>query len=198
MPPLTEIVKHLIIINILVFIAYQTPLVAYLPDPTLYWPGNAQRFKPFQLVTHMFMHGSPSHLFFNMFGLYIFGCMVERSLGAQKFLKLYLISGFGAMLAHIGIQYFLHFSYGQSLFAGAIGASGAIMGVTIAYAVMFPNQKLMLLFPPIPIKAKYLAMAYVAYDLFTGLSATNDGVAHWAHLGGAVTGFILMKSWLKR
>ena len=92
----------------------------------------------------------------------------------------------------------MHFSYNQIRFLGAVGASGAIMGVTIAYAVMFPNHKLMLLFPPIPIKAKYLAIAYVAMDLYSGMSGADNGVANWAHLGGALTGFILMRMWLKK
>ncbi len=197
MPPITDIVKHLIILNVLVFIAYQTALANYMPDPALYWPQDA-RFKPFQLVTHMFSHGSPRHLLFNMFGLYIFGSMVERAIGSQKFLKLYLLCGLGSLVAHIAIQYYMHFSYNQIRFLGAVGASGAIMGVTIAYAVMFPNHKLMLLFPPIPIKAKYLAIAYVAMDLYSGMSGADNGVANWAHLGGALTGFILMRMWLKK
>ena len=199
MPPITDIVKHLIILNVLVFIAYQTPIANYLPDLALYWPQDDQ-FKPYQLVTHMFMHSlvSPRHLIFNMFGLYIFGSMVERVLGASRFLKLYLICGLGSLIAHILIQYYLNINYGQIHFPGVVGASGAIMGITIAYAVMFPNHKLMLLFPPIPIKAKYLAAAFIIIDLYSGLSGSQNGVANWAHLGGALTGFIMMRTWLKK
>ncbi|MBT8234310.1 MAG: rhomboid family intramembrane serine protease [Saprospiraceae bacterium] len=197
MPPISDIVKHLIIINVLVFFAYNSVLGTYIPDLSIYWPEDP-RFKPFQIVTHMFHHYNLRHVGFNMFALYIFGSMVERALGPKRFLQLYLLSGFGAFLAHVGIQYFMHFNYNINGFVGALGASGAVMGVTIAYAVLFPNHKLLLLIPPIPIKAKYLALAYVAYDLYSGLSGADNGVANWAHLGGALTGFLLVKYLLKR
>lgn len=143
------------------------------------------------------MHASTMHIFFNMFALYVFGPLVERYANPKRFLTLYLASGFGAVFLHQLIM-FLQFSTNDiSQFPPAVGASGAVMGVLVAFAVLYPNIKLMLLFPPIPVKAKYLAMAYVAIDLFSGISGYNTGVANWAHLGGALTGFLLTHFWIK-
>lgn len=197
MPPITDIVKHLILINVIVFLAVAfSPLGRYIPDLAVFWVKDP-RFQPYQLVSHMFMHANMTHLFFNMFALYVFGPMVERYAGPKKFLSLYFAAGAGSVLAHLGIMFFQNSVYGIQLFPPAVGASGAIMGVLVAFAVLYPNVRLMLLFPPIPIKAKYLAMAYVAIDLFSGVSGYNTGVANWAHLGGAVTGFIFTSIWIK-
>ena len=108
------------------------------------------------------------------------------------------MSGVGAFLAHIGIQYFQYSSTGIVDFPPAVGASGAIMGAVISFTVLFPNVKLFLLFPPIPIKAKYLGIGYVLIDLFSGIGGFQPGVANFAHLGGAVVGFLLTYFWIKR
>lgn len=198
MPPLSETVKHLIIINVLVFVAFMFPISFSFPDFRLFWPGYTDYFKPYQLVTHMFHHASPRHLLFNMFGLYIFGSIVEYSKGNRKFLLLYLLSGIGSLLLHIAIQYYMHFYQGVNSFAPALGASGAVMGVVMAYAVLFPERKLNLIFPPISIKAMYVALIFVAIDLFGGFSGVQNGIANWAHLGGAATGLFIGWLWTKR
>ena len=196
MPPITDIVKHLIIINVIIFLAAASPLGEYFPNLSVHWLKDP-RFQPYQLVSHMFMHGSPAHLFFNMFALYVFGPMVERYATQRRFLILYLASGFGAVLLHMIIM-FIQFNYqGVMAFPPAVGASGAIMGILVSFAVLFPNVRLMLLIPPIPVKAKYLAMVYVAIDLFSGISGYSPGIANWAHLGGALTGFLLTSLWIK-
>lgn len=188
---LTPVVKNLLIINVIVYFA-ATTLPQIIPDLAMYFPMMEQ-FKPYQIVTHFFMHGSPRHLLFNMMGLFFLGPMVERTLGNKNFLILYLASAFGALIAHLGVDFYQYSSMGISRFPGVVGASGAIYGVVIAFATLFPNTKLMLLFPPIPIKAKYLGIGYIAYDLYQGVMGSNTGVAHFAHLGGAITGFFLIK-----
>ena len=197
MPPITDIVKHLIIINVIIFVAVMfSPLGKYVPALEVYWFKDP-RFSPYQLVTHMFMHASPGHLFFNMFALYVFGPLVERYANPNRFLTLYLASGFGAVALHMFIMFLQYQNYDVTSFPPAVGASGAVMGILVAFAVLFPNIRLMLLFPPIPVKAKYLAMAYVAIDLFSGISGYDNGIANWAHLGGALTGFLLTAFWIK-
>lgn len=187
---LTDVVKHLLILNILLFIIVSLPIAQHFPDLALYYPGDT-RFRPYQLVTHMFMHASQSHIFFNMFGLFMFGPHVERYMGSKNFFILYFLSGFGALLAHFAVQYSLVSGMDVTQLRGMVGASGALMGVVIAFATIYPNMKLMLIFPPIPIKAKYMALFYVGIDLFSGITGAQANVANFAHLGGALTGFIL-------
>jgi len=191
MSRLTEVVKHLLIINVLVYFG-ATMVLPQIGIPTrmlyLFYPGT-EPFQPFQLITHMFMHGSTTHILFNMMSLFFLGPMVEQALGSKRFLTFYLLSGVGAMLLHLGIDYF------SVQHIPVVGASGAIMGVFVAFAVLFPDVKLMLLFPPIPIKAKYMMMALIAFDLFSGISGMSTGIAHFAHLGGVLAGFIMMYYW---
>ena len=163
----------------------------------IYWLEDP-RFEPFQIVTHMFVHNNQMHLLFNMFALYMFGSMVEHTIGSKRFLSLYFSAGLGAVILHQVIMFFQHSYYGVNAFGGAAGASGAVMGVLVSFAVLFPNARLMLLFPPIPIKAKYLALALVAIDLFFGISGVDNNVGNWAHLGGALTGFLLTLYWFRR
>ncbi len=195
MPQLTDVVKHLLIINVLLFFLATSAAGSFLPDLALYFPGDS-RFKPYQLVSHMFMHGGTQHLFFNMFGLFIFGPYVERYVGKQKFFILYLLSGVGAFVAHFAVEYFMAEGSGIGM-PGVVGASGALMGIVLAFATLFPNLRMMLIFPPIPVKAKYLALFYVALDLYSGFSGAQNNVANFAHLGGALTGFLLTYFWLK-
>lgn len=197
MPTLTEVVKHLLILNVLLFLLVNSPAGAFLPDMALYFPADT-RFSPYQLVSHMFMHANTGHIFFNMFGLYIFGPYVERYINSKNFFILYFLSGMGALLAHFGVQYFQFASLGVEHFRPVVGASGALMGIVLAFAVLFPNMKLMLIFPPIPVKAKWLALAYVCFDLYSGLTGAQANVANFAHLGGALTGFLLTYFWFKK
>ena len=184
---LTEVVKQLIIINVIIFIGTSLPMLANLRNYFILFPPSTSYFKPIQLVTHMFMHADMGHLFFNMFALYFFGPMTERVWGAKKFLVFYLLCGAGAMGLHLLIG-------GGS---PVLGASGAISGVVLAFAMLFPNAKVMLLIPPIPMKAKHMVLVFLGIDLFLGLSSYNTGIAHFAHLGGALFGFLLILFWRK-
>lgn len=167
-------------------------------------------FKPYQLITHMFAHGGFMHILFNMFGLYVFGSVLERIWGGKRFLFCYLLSGLGAAALHLAVQHFRFEHYSTMLdtergvrlyvasLSSSVGASGAVMGILAAFAYLFPNTP-MLIFPfPFPIKMVYLAIIYVGIDLFGGLAqSSGDNVAHFAHLGGAITGFILVLIWNK-
>lgn len=201
---ITEVVKHLLIINVIVFIGTQF----LLPDSrtlSLYYPAS-EHFQPYQIVSHMFMHADFGHLIFNMLTLFFLGPMVESVMGSKRFLTYYFVAGFGAMLIHL-LLWYIQFSglpaqeY-QALMGHpdvrVLGASGAIYGVLVAFAMLFPNTRLMLLFPPIPVKAKYLVIALIVFDLAFGLSGRQTGVAHFAHLGGALFGFLLLWYWKKR
>lgn len=216
---LPPIVKNLIFINVLFFLATEFLFrdVGEFGLQGIFglWPVNHENFRPYQIFTHMFTHAGIMHIFFNMFSLWMFGRMLENIWGPKKFLLFYLVCGIGSAAAHMITAYFeyrpileaLEFAkatgqteYVEHLqtFAGyAVGASGAVMGVLVGFAYLFPNTELMLLFPPIPIKAKWLILGLVAFDLFGGLGKTSDGIAHWAHLGGAAMGFILVFIWNK-
>ena len=185
MARLTDVVKNLLIINIIVFVAvwFLIPVQGIENYFILFRPGTPG-FMPVQIVTHMFSHANFQHLLFNMFGLYMFGPWVESSLGPKRFLVLYLVSGFFAS----ALQMFMSP-------VPILGASGAIFGVTTAFATMFPNVELMLLFPPIPMKAKYMAILFIGISIYSGVSGSQDGIAHFAHLGGALCGFIMIVYW---
>jgi membrane associated rhomboid family serine protease len=153
------------------------------------WPVSTGNFKIWQLVTHLFMHGGLFHLFFNMFALYMFGGMMEQLWGSKRFFNFYMICGIVAGLVHLLLEKGV---------APAVGASGAIMGLLAAFAYLFPNTPLYLMFIPIPIKAKYALPGLMALDLFGGIyQVEGDNIAHWAHLGGAAAGFILVLLWNK-
>lgn len=170
-------------------------------------------FEPYQIATHMFAHSPQTlfHILFNMFALWMFGRVLENIWGAKRFLFFYLASGVGAAALHLLIQYFRSEQLLQAIqtnspavqnllgaVAPALGASGAIMGILVAFAYLFPNTELFIMFIPIPIKAKWAVIGYVAIDLFFGIgSFGGDNVAHFAHLGGALTGFILVLIWNK-
>ena len=216
---LPPIVKNLIFINALFFLATEF-LFRDIGDHGLrgifgLWPINHENFRPYQIFTHMFTHAGLPHIFFNMFSLWMFGRTLENIWGPKKFLLFYLACGIGAAIAHMTMAYFEYkpilevlemakaagqtdyVEQLQALPIYAVGASGAVMGVLVGFAYLFPNTELLLLFPPIPIKAKWLIIAFVAFDLFGGLGKTSDGIAHWAHLGGAAMGFILVYIWNK-
>ena len=182
---ISEVVKNLIFINAIVFLALQLPLFSAFRHFFVLYPVGSEAFQPVQLVTHMFNHGNMSHLFFNMLALFFFGPDVENIWGAKKFLIYYMICGLGSMIAHVIL--------GGN--APVLGASGAISGVLIAFAWLYPDRRVMLLIPPIPMKAKYLIMIIIVMDLFLGLSHMSTGIAHFAHLGGAFFGFLLIMFW---
>jgi len=197
---LTDVVKHLLIINVLVFIAVQAVPGMWSEFLVLRVPGT-ENFNPIQVLSHMFMHADTSHLFFNMFGLFIFGPIVENRIGMKKFTKMYFIAGLGAMVLQLAVVYFEATSAGYQLSDlagyGMIGASGALMGVVAAFATLFPNMRVQLLFPPVPMKAKHMALAYVGLDLFGAFGNSGSNIAHFAHIGGAIFGFLFIKFFMK-
>ncbi|MFT6747335.1 MAG: membrane associated rhomboid family serine protease [Glaciecola sp.] len=244
-PPVT---KNLLIINVLMFLL-QNFIPAINEQLALYFFMSPD-FQSYQVLTHMFMHstGGLSHIFFNMFGVYMFGSALEQRLGSVKFFKFYLMTGFGAVILHSLsvyveqyeiIQYLevlkesmvierevvLKYLSGDdadrvlslykeqetvnsirirpedypqiySILTGrVVGASGALFGLLAGFAMLYPNQRLYLMFIPVPIKAKYFVIGYAAVELFSGVTGTMNGIAHFAHLGGALFGFIIIKFW---
>ncbi len=188
------IVKNLIIINALVFVAQLTLKQYNLTERLALWPIGSDGFEPYQIATHMFAHAPNmiGHILFNMFGLWMFGRVLENVWGPKRFLLFYFICGIAAAAAHLIIQYI------TGDFSIAVGASGAIMGIFAAFAYLFPNTELFIMFIPIPVKAKWAVLGMAAIDIFGGLGVFgNSGVAHFAHLGGALAGFILVLIWNK-
>ncbi len=195
------IVTNLVIINVLVFLLQQMmPQLFTLPDLEQLgltgalglWPIGTPYFRPYQLFTHMFTHANIGHIFFNMFTLWMFGRILENVWGPKRFLIFYIASGLGAAALHLLVEY-LTGSIGV-----AVGASGAIMGVMAAFAYLFPNTELYIMFIPVPVKAKWAVLGLAAIDLFGGVvRISGDNLAHFAHLGGAITGFIIVLIWNK-
>jgi membrane associated rhomboid family serine protease len=217
----TPVVLNLIIINVLAYIAQQISPFDVTEWGSLHY-FSSPLFKPHQLITHMFLHdkGGIGHLLFNMFALWMFGSILENYISSKKFLVFYLICGLGA-----GLLTQLTIPYSAEMFAKSaegvhaalinnadmnqivtaykneysmIGASGAIMGVMAAFAYLFPNTELFIMFIPIPIKAKYVIPGFILIDLFGGLNqSAGDNIGHFAHLGGALVGFLLILYWNK-
>ena len=233
------ITKNLIIINVLFFLAtfvFSTKGVDLSVILGAFYP-ESPNFKPWQLLTHMFMHADFSHILFNMFALWMFGSVVEQTFGPKKFLILYFLAGFGGFILFNFVNYFqiqdlkeTVQSQGiglEQIYEGAklslqrsyhtnaviessqdatallkdyitpmVGASGAIYGLLLAFAVLYPNEKLMLIFFPVPIKAKYFIPIMVLIEFYMGYKNVGN-VAHFAHLGGGLIGFLLARSWKK-
>jgi membrane associated rhomboid family serine protease len=252
------VVKNLIIINVLMLVAtfiMQQTGIDLVERLGMYYPGS-EKFRVYQIITHMFMHGGFMHLFFNMFALWMFGRVLESVWGPRRFLVYYFVTGLGAIALQMFVNY-LEISSMQHTIAAfgntpapeildkfvhkhlhnpstqlldfitnwydepsnasfaiegqkamdlilkytmdipTVGASGAVYGVLLAFGMLFPNTQLMLIFPPIPIKAKYFVIAYGAIELYLGLTKSGANVAHFAHLGGMLFGFFLIKYWNK-
>jgi len=187
MVQISDIVKHIIILNVLMFVLANTPVAQFLPDLSLHYPG-LESFKPYQVISHMFMHGGPRHLIFNMLGLLFIGPTVERTVGKKRFFILYFACGLGAVILRSWAQY----TGLTSPMIPAVGASGAVLGVVAAFAIMYPKQPLYLMFIPIPIKAMYLVGGFFVWDLYCAVTGAASGIAHFAHLGGAITAFVLV------
>ncbi len=227
-PPVT---KNLIIINVVMLLLtiisermFRVNLNAtlgmfYIQSPL---------FKPWQIVTHMFMHGGITHIFFNMYALWIFGKTLESVWGSKRFLIYYLATGLGAAFFHQLVNYIQFapdvlavkaaysvdrvnmtllneilqpgnqfYQIGRELIRPTVGASGAVYGVLLAFGMLFPNTPLFLMFIPIPIKAKWLVIGFGALELFLGLTQSGGNIAHFAHLGGMIVGFFLIRYWNK-
>lgn len=205
-------IKNLIIINVLVMIMtslnqdlmYEKFALFYPTSPFFHW------WQPF---THMFMHGGFWHLFFNMYTLFIFGSVLERVWGTKKFLLFYFVTGFGAAAIHTGVEWIQMQTWMTQAAEGSmaaqasihalkmtptVGASGAIYGVLMGYAMLYPDSILTLIFPPISLKAKWFVLIFAAIELLTGVTGTGGSIAHFAHLGGLIFGFILIMYWKKK
>lgn len=220
--PSTPITTNLIIINCLMLLA--TTVLEPRGINLTQWLGlhyyDAEQFHPLQAFSYMFMHANFSHLFSNMFSLFMFGRLLEMVWGGPRYLIYYLVTGVGAaitqqlawrfgiidtMLTDIRLQDEA-FTYGQFVEIAhtslnqliTVGASGSVFGILLAFGMMFPNSTIYLLFPPMPLKAKWLVIGYGIFELFAGLAGTTgDNVAHFAHLGGMVFGFVLILLWRK-
>lgn len=217
------VIKNLIIINGLVFLAQYTlgqQVDLKLQDLLGLHDLHSTLFRPHQLVTYMFLHGGWEHIFFNMFALWMFGAVLENYWGGKRFLIFYMISGIGAGLLHLAVLYHemapiadqIHYqiqglpldqqqellnSVQNPLNGATIGASGAIFGCLAAFGYLFPNQYIYLYFF-VPIKVKWAVLGYAAIELFSGIRASaGDNVAHWAHLGGGLVGLLLVIYWNK-
>lgn len=236
---MTDAVKHLLIINVLMFVGTMTVGSGLFYDYFALFPLKNEMFQPWQMLTHMFMHGDLRHILFNMFALWMFGTAVEQVFGTKKFIIFYLLAGLGAAVIQLA---YLHFQYNSGLdvlsAAGfdssgvistlnegkyntgwesvlgnkledfissfntsMVGASGAIMGVLVAFGMLFPNSKLMLIFLPVPVKAKYFIPVIIGLDLISALTGQSfmspNNTAYVAHLGGALTGFLMVYFWKK-
>ena len=156
------------------------------------WPAGVpgSPFMPWQLVSYSFLHGDLTHIFFNMFGLWMFGRELELMMGQKRFLTYYFTCVIGAAL----VQLIVAGSQGGGLYP-TIGASGGVFGILLAYGMAFPNRMIMLMFPPIPMKAKYFVLFYGLLELYLGVSGNAPGVANFAHLGGMLFGFLLLRYW---
>jgi len=198
---MTPVVKNLVIINALVFLA-QSAMPGLEPLLMGHYPFGAN-FEPWQVITHMFMHGSLTHIFFNMFALVVFGSALERAWGSKRFLQYYMLCGIGAFFIYEATVGYEVFQLTESIIydglAGrVVGASGCVYGLLLGFGMLFPNTELILLFPPIPIKAKYFVIIYGLIELSLAMSnSPGDNVAHVAHLGGMLFGFLLIKQWQK-
>jgi membrane associated rhomboid family serine protease len=210
----TPVVLNLIIINVLVFFAQMafggSSETNQVYDLFALHHYKAEVFRPYQIVTHMFMHGGIFHLLFNMFALWMFGTNIERVWGPKRFLIFYLICGLGAALAQMGSYMFDWWDIDQlqltadqmALYqerlrvTATVGASGAIMGVLAAFGYLFPNTQLIIFPIPIPVKAKWAIMGIIALDVFGGISKIpGDNIAHFAHIGGALIGLLIVWIW---
>lgn len=226
---MTPVVKNIILLNVVVFVAYYIGARAFNIDLReilgIYFP-KSESFTPIQIISHMFTHADFMHIFFNMYALFIFGQALENVWGPKRFLTYYFVTGLGALFLHesvIAIQYTylsrmltpeavqtvinegMSGEYSnivmQSLQAllntPTMGASGAVFGILLAFGVLFPNTQLMIIFPPIPIRAKYFVLIYGALELILAFTQEGSNIAHFAHIGGMLFGYLLIRYWRK-
>ncbi len=202
MPPA---VKWLLTANIVVFVAQHLreslmlkwfALWPNLHTEIAFYPDGSPTgvsFMPWQLVTYAFMHSTSSftHILFNMFGIWMFGQTLERHMGTKLFTIYYFVCILGAAFLHLA------YAWSSGSYAPVLGASGAVFGILLAYGVLFPRERIILIFFPVPIEARYFVAFYGLFELLSGLSRANDGIAHFAHLGGMLFGFFLLRYWIR-
>lgn len=214
-PPIT---LNLIIANFVVWLACAILPIgdAIREYGMLYWVGS-EKFHLYQFFTYMFLHADFSHMFFNMFSLWMFGRTLEIDLGPKKFLTYFFVCGVGAALLHMGVAAVEWLNIKSHIAAEAaamgvsaaqlankiftnhamLGASGAVMGVVMSFGVLHPNAMVMLMFPPIPMKAKWFVLVFLVIEFSAGVVGVSDSVAHFAHLGGMLWGWLLLRYWKK-
>lgn len=204
--------KNIIIINVLVMIMTSLSGDFMYENFALFYP-TSPFFRWWQPVTHMFMHGGFWHLFFNMYTLYFFGRVLEERWGAKKFLVFYFVTGLGAALIHTGVEWIQMQGWMEQVAEGVlaaqakihalkmtptVGASGAIYGVLMGFAMLYPDAILSLVFPPVSMKAKWFVLIFGGIELLTGITGVGGGIAHFAHLGGLIFGYLLIMYWKKK
>jgi Uncharacterized membrane protein (homolog of Drosophila rhomboid) len=206
-PPVT---RTILIINVIMFVATLVNEPFMIKTFAMFYPGSPL-FRWWQPLTHMFMHGGWWHILFNMYTLVMFGMVVERVLGTKKFLILYFVTGLGAVALHTGVEWLDIRRPGGDRPAWSrsptsltcsvprlVGASGAVYGVLVAFAMLYPEARMTLIFPPVTLDAKWMVAIFIGIELITGITGTQVGIAHFAHLGGALFGFLLILYWRKR
>ena len=205
-PPVT---RSILIINVIMFVATLVNENFMIKTFAMFYPASPL-FRWWQPLTHMFMHGGWWHILFNMYTLVMFGMVVERVLGTKKFLILYFVTGLGAVALHTGVEWLdIHRLAASSDLAAQsdiidmlrtpmVGASGAVYGVLVAFAMLYPEARMTLIFPPVTLDAKWMVAIFIGIELVTGITGTQVGIAHFAHLGGALFGFLLIWYWRKR
>ena len=184
LPPVTQ---ALIIINVLAFLL-QSLLGDGLTAALALWPFGTY-FMPWQIISYAFLHGSTTHLLFNMFGVYMFGSDLERVWGSRRYLTFYMVSAIAAAIAQQIVS-----SLSGAVYP-TVGASGAVFGLLLGFAMVFPRRMVVPLFPPIPMRAPIFVALYGGLELFLGVTGTQAGVAHFAHLGGMAGGYLLLRYW---
>ncbi len=195
------VTRNLLYLNVIMFVATLINEDFMIGTFAMFYPESPY-FHWWQPFTHMFMHSGFWHILFNMYTLVMFGSVVERALGTKDFIAFYLITGLGAVALHTGVEW-LEITYlGGNLTAAMVtpmvGASGAIYGVLVAFAMLYPEARLTLIFPPITLDAKWWVGIFVALELFLGVTGTQISIAHFAHLGGALFGFLLIRHWRRK
>jgi len=208
------VIKNIIIINAFMLILTMINREFMIEHFALFYPASAF-FKPWQILTHIFMHGNFGHLLFNMYALWMFGSVLEQLWGPKKFLLYYLVTGLGAAALHMGVQWIEASTlfnainengpdamnalarYRILMNTPTVGASGAVYGILLAYGMLFPNNELRIIFLPIALKAKYFVIIFAVIELILGLVGGGN-IAHFAHLGGMIFGYFLIRYWKKR
>jgi membrane associated rhomboid family serine protease len=188
MPPVTKI---LLIANVAIFLA-QLAIGDLLVAWFGLWPFQSG-FLPWQVITYSFLHGNELHIAVNMLGVYMFGSEVERVLGSRRYFTYYFVSVLAAAAAQLAMS-----ALSQGPAVPTVGASGGVFGLLLAYGMFFPRRIVMLIFPPIPMQARFFVVAYAALELYLGVTGTQAGVAHFAHLGGMAGGYLLLRHWRRR
>ena len=195
------VTRNLLYLNVILFVATLINEDFMIGTFAMFYPESPY-FRWWQPLTHMFMHGGFWHILFNMYTLVMFGSVVERALGTKDYIVFYLITGLGAVALHTGVEWleitYLGGSLAAAMVTPMVGASGAIYGVLVAFAMLYPSARMTLIFPPITLDAKWWVGIFVALELLLGITGSQVSIAHFAHLGGALFGFLMIRHWKRK